>query len=1500
MSLNRTTKLLILGRFAIVFLLLIPSLVSATPDIEFVPPTPDDNNWTGETFVTVNVSVTDDTSYTSTFIDWDESLIAYWNFEDIDGANLYDNSTHSNTGTLGGGLGDQDIITGKFGSALHFNGTSDYVNCGSTADGDYDEMTIELWMRMTSTSPSGWRTALHRNDGTTVGSSVFFIGLEATTHDIVATIGAGSYTGAGDGYQAGNTNIPAVLNQWYHVACSWDGTTGRVYIDGVKEKEYGLTSLEFSNKVAVTRLCASSDGGGYLFAGDVDEVRIWNRSLSTDEIDASFNSSVINHLSNTFTELETYNYSYYGHTMNIDGYEDTTATRHIDVSPDEDAPISSVDSVSPYNQITSPLTITATATDVSSAVENVTLYYRQSTDNTTWASGMENWWNGGWNYRKLITVDPTQIYSTLTNFPILVSEAADNSLLANAQPNGDDIAFVSYSDNSTQYNHDLEYYDSSDGEVAAWVNITSLSSTTKIWMYYGNGGCGSQQNKYGTWDSSFTQILHLNETDIDNGVGDIKDATGNINATTKNMEVADHITGQIAGAMTFDGSNEYIDTAYTDSISSGSYTLNVWVNNIPSGSKYVVCQHDASYSSDFILGYQNGGFWGDSAVRDGSGTISTAGWHQLGFTITTGSPCTSKLYIDGNVVGASIAGPVPPSLGQSTKLMARGDGAGSYCSGNMDEYRVSNVIRSDDWIRTEYATIKNQSTFISIGEEEGGGWELYTGDTNPDLASPWSWSFNFPDGTGYYEFYSTSYDERDNLESTPGVADAICHYGNVYAKASCIVKCTEYSPNEDGTIYVQILYGNGTSANSSIVKANIWLRSIKIFDSVTMEYISGSMGIYYYSFSAPSSIGVYVVGVRSTNPTSYGLGEFHVSQWSQDISNINDTVDYINNTINSNILSYLNDINNTINSNANLLTNINVNTTSILANWGSQTAQALYNLESETKNISTYINDTMWTNFTELIDKWGAYTASSLYSVSEQAKNIVQYINDTRWDTYFAATLYSKSNSIENIASYINNTRWDTKNAQDLYDISDEIKTIASYISNVVDYINNTLVTKWAGYTVEDIYSIINYINATRWDTFTAQQLYNKADEIYDITEYINTSRWGMYNVASLYSLSDEIKDIADYINNTRWNTYTARILYDMLDAIDNTLTKTNETVTNINNTETPSSGGFFRVLLSNFGEITPGSDYKAQLLVFNETGCMIDADALPLITLYDSNGNAVVTNAQMTNVETGRYSYSYTTSSGQPSGQWMTLSSTVIASNTVKNVVYWELESNPPEVTLIVTDTTITGIQADLAITNEGSSSQEYIYYYWITPRVDGDIADPDTIDVGSASKLINPSETYVASVSLSLSSIGDYYFKARVYYGTEYSSALRQFTSTSEPSGGTGGSGGGGVTSVIVSFSIDIPTVLLTIKDQANNEIFSGMIIAGSSVRLPTGTYTFIFTAENYDTLTITKTITTSDMIEAKLEKQINLFFYLIIAIAIVSVITIYFAYKKYYLYA
>ncbi len=55
-------------------------------------------------------------------------------------------------------------------------------------------------------------------------------------------------------------------------------------------------------------------------------------------------------------------------------------------------------------------------------------------------------------------------------------------------------------------------------------------------------------------------------------------------------------------------------------------------------------------------------------------------------------------------------------------------------------------------------------------------WDDWNDISNPDTSYPWSWNFDFPNGTGYYEFYSIGKKTGEDDETAPEEADARCRY----------------------------------------------------------------------------------------------------------------------------------------------------------------------------------------------------------------------------------------------------------------------------------------------------------------------------------------------------------------------------------------------------------------------------------------------------------------------------------------------------------------------------------------------------------------------------------------------------------------------------------------------------------------------------------------------------------------------------------------------------
>lgn len=105
---------------------------------------------------------------------------------------------------------------------------------------------------------------------------------------------------------------------------------------------------------------------------------------------------------------------------------------------------------------------------------------------------------------------------------------------------------------------------------------------------------------------------------------------------------------------------------------------------------------------------------------------------------------------------------------------------------------------------------------------------------------------------------------------------------------------TEYAAGEEGTVYAQVLYANNTPANSAACNISIYLRNSTIVSNASMNYIYGSRGGYYYNFTVPTNISVFMTDVVCSNPEAYGSSDFHVSSWANNITTILQTVNIIN------------------------------------------------------------------------------------------------------------------------------------------------------------------------------------------------------------------------------------------------------------------------------------------------------------------------------------------------------------------------------------------------------------------------------------------------------------------------------------------------------------------------------------------------------------------------------------------------------------------------------
>lgn len=203
-------------------------------------------------------------------------LVAWYTMDTLVHQSVPDATGHSD-GTCGRTTCPSLIATGRIGGALAFNGVDQLVRVPSTADlKTANGFTVTVWVNRAT----GAGNACIVNKG---------FGAAADNSWQVCVSAAGKlsfYSAAVAGADAQAS--PQVLDteHWYHVALWWDGAskTKATYIDGQRTAS-GTADIAFDDSDIT--IGGDVDPGTAIvapLAGEVDDLRIYNRALSDTEI----------------------------------------------------------------------------------------------------------------------------------------------------------------------------------------------------------------------------------------------------------------------------------------------------------------------------------------------------------------------------------------------------------------------------------------------------------------------------------------------------------------------------------------------------------------------------------------------------------------------------------------------------------------------------------------------------------------------------------------------------------------------------------------------------------------------------------------------------------------------------------------------------------------------------------------------------------------------------------------------------------------------------------------------------------------------------------------------------------------------------------------------------------------------------------------------------------------------------------------------------------------
>jgi hypothetical protein len=333
----------------------------------------------------------------------------------------------------------------------------------------------------------------------------------------------------------------------------------------------------------------------------------------------------------------------------------------------------------------------------------------------------------GYSYCKVVTTSATMVSGTsdLINYPLTViltdadlKTTTNGGLVNNA--NGYDIGFYpDCSGSGTALQWEMESYSPTTGAIVAHLLRPTLSHTTNdtIGMYYGGSFATFQSSASAVWDANYKGVWHLSNVPTS-----ATDSTTNARAAT--TLTATPATGEVAGAAAFDGTTShklYYANSSDLNFTSQNFTAEFWVK--PAAlSVAPVGQGQWKTSGWYVYLESNGAI---SLNLNAGGVdnqlISTIGiltgvWQHVA-VVRTGTN-TGAIYLNGSATGiaantlANAASDPTDSYGIGSGY---GDGTTNITSGAVDEVRISNSVRSADWILTEYRNQSAPGTYLSTG-----------------------------------------------------------------------------------------------------------------------------------------------------------------------------------------------------------------------------------------------------------------------------------------------------------------------------------------------------------------------------------------------------------------------------------------------------------------------------------------------------------------------------------------------------------------------------------------------------------------------------------------------------------------------------------------------------------------------------------------------------------------------------------------------------------------
>jgi uncharacterized protein (TIGR02145 family) len=213
-------------------------------------------------------------------------LVGWWGFN----GNAQDGSGNGNHGTVNGAT----LTTDRFGNqnaAYNFNGVNNWIQVQDHVSLRPNHITMSAWFNLANLN--GSYSIIAKTNTQNASGEQYILGVDFLSNwKPNFQIKQGSNCQPGYNWQRLILNTSYSQNNWYHIVCTYDGTTLKIFQNGQINSTNLVLNGVIDNCQGGTLNFGTFWANCCFFDGKLDDIGIWNRALTPQEITNLYTSQL--------------------------------------------------------------------------------------------------------------------------------------------------------------------------------------------------------------------------------------------------------------------------------------------------------------------------------------------------------------------------------------------------------------------------------------------------------------------------------------------------------------------------------------------------------------------------------------------------------------------------------------------------------------------------------------------------------------------------------------------------------------------------------------------------------------------------------------------------------------------------------------------------------------------------------------------------------------------------------------------------------------------------------------------------------------------------------------------------------------------------------------------------------------------------------------------------------------------------------------------------------